>query len=322
MITMAMQVIVPTEEETAELIKGTNQEIFDDAMNNIEDENNGDDALEQMDEDWNGPGETEEGDEPDEIESEDPADYETDETEEEIDAAAKEDGEEPEPTRSEDQGRIPSSRLREETERRRAIEQERDTLRAQLAAFQVSQQQRQQPQQEQPAKPDIWSDPEAWAAQQQAQFEQRMVARHVQASLVDAQEQHGEEFDAAYKALTSLPQGDPIARATVQRIWDAPNPGKALMRWNGEQQILRQAGGDPSAYKQSVAKELMSDPEFRRQMLAEMRGEAERGDGGRPRTTTRLPKSLNGASGGGSVRTGDPELYNDSEASAFAFAMK
>ena len=94
------------------------------------------------------------------------------------------------------------------------------------------------------------------------------------------------------------------------------------MRWHGEQQILREAGGDPSAYKQRVAKEIMSDPEFRKQIIQEMRGEAERGDGGRPRTSTRLPKSLNGASGGGSVRNADPELYNDSDRSAFEYAMK
>ena len=315
---MAMQ--VPTEEEIlAGAIAGTEQEIFDEATGQAEDENNGDRSLEEMDDDI--PGETEEGDqEPDEEEP----DGESEENEEdESDAAAsEEDGERPEPTQSEDRGRIPSSRLREETERRRAIEQERDTLRAQLAAFQVQQQQRQQPQQEQPAKPDIWSDPEAWAAHQREIIAQEFTARHVNAALAEAHEAHGEEFVAAYKALTSLPPGDPVARATVQRIWEAPNPGKALMRWHGEQQILREAGGDPSAYKQRVAKEIMSDPEFRRQIIAEMRGEAERGDGGRPRTSTRLPKSLNGASGGGSVRTGDPELYNDSDASAFAYAMK
>ena len=312
---MAMQ--VPTEEEIlAGAIAGTEQEIFDDANDRTEDENNGDRSLEEMDD---VPGETEEGD--DEPDEEEP-DGETDETEEEIDAASEEDGEDPEPTQSEDRGRIPSSRLREETERRRAIENERDNLRAELAAFRVQQQQRPQPQQEQPAKPDIWSDPEAWAADQRAQIANEFAARHVNASLAEAHETHGEEFVAAYKALTSLPQGDPIARATVQRIWEAPNPGKALMRWNGEQKILRQAGGDPSAYKQSVAKELMSDPDFRRQMLAEMRGEAERGDGGRPRTSTRLPRSLNGASGGGSGQRGDPDLNDPSDASAFAYAMK
>jgi hypothetical protein len=316
---MAMQ--VPTEEEiVAGAIAGTEQEIFDEATGQEEAENNGDHSLEEMDDDI--PGETEEGeDEPDE-ESPDGEAEDDDEEGEELDAASEEDGEEPEPTRSEDRGRIPSSRLREETERRRAIEQERDTLRAQLAAFQVHQQQRPQPQQEQPAKPDIWSDPEAWAADQRAQIAQEFTARHVNAALAEAHEQHGDEFVAAYRQLTSLNPADPVARATVQRIWDAPNPGKAIMRWHGEQQILREVGGDPSAYKQRVAKEIMSDPEFRRQLVEEMRGEATRGDGGRPRTTTRLPKSLNGASGGGSIRAADPELYNDSDASAFAFAMK
>lgn len=113
---MAMQ--VPTEEEIlAGAIAGTEQEIFDDANDRTEDENNGDRSLEEMDDDI--PGESEEGD--DEPDEEEP-DGETDETEEEIDAASEEDGEEPEPTQSEDRGRIPSSRLREETERRRAIE--------------------------------------------------------------------------------------------------------------------------------------------------------------------------------------------------------
>lgn len=236
----------------------------------------------------------------------------------------QDDGTQQEPERDEQPGPVPSARLRDETRRREAIEQERDTLRAQLAAFQAVQQmqQRPAPQQEQPAQPDIWSDPEAWAANQRDQIAREFTAKHVNAALAEAHEEHGDEFVAAYRALTSQNPQDPVARATVQRVWDAPNPGKALMRWHGEQQILRQAGGDPRAYKQQVAKEIMSDPEFRRQLLAEMRGEAQRGDGGRPRTSTRLPKSLNGASGGGSVRTGDPELYNNAEDSVFAFAMK
>jgi hypothetical protein len=106
----------------------------------------------------------------------------------------------------------------------------------------------------------------------------------------------------------------------VQRIYDAPNPGRAIMRWYGEQKILHEMGGDPSAYRQKVAREIMSDPEFRKQFIAELRGEAQQG--GRARTTMRLPKSLNEASGSGSARTGDPELYNNSEDSVFAFAMK
>jgi hypothetical protein len=122
--------------------------------------------------------------------------------------------------------------------------------------------------------------------------------------------------------LTSLNPGDPMARAVVQRIWDAPNPGKSLMRWYGEQKILRESAGDPAAYRQRVAREIMSDPEFRRQILSDMRGEATRADGGRPRTSTRLPKSLNGASGSGSMHASNPDLYDGSDKSIFAFAMR
>ena len=309
---------VPTEEEIiAGAIAGTEQEIFDEATGQAEDENNGDRSLEEMDD---VPGETEEGDEP---EPEEP-DGEGEEGEDEELAASEEEGEERD-TRTEEFARaagIPSSRLREEAERRRAAEQERDNFRAELAALRVAQQQARQPQQEQPVKPDLFSDPDGWAAEQRAQIERDLTARHVNAALADAHDEHGEEFVAAYKALTSLNPSDPVARSTVQRIWDAPNPGKAVMRWYGEQKILREVGGDPNAYKQKVAQEIMSDPEFRRQILAEMRGEATRGDGGRPSTTTRLPKSLNGAAGGGSMRNTDPELYNDSDNSVFAYAMK
>jgi hypothetical protein len=314
---------VPTEEEIiAGAIADTEQEIFDDALGQPEDDGDGDTSLEEMDDDI--PSDAEEGDEGDEPES---PDAEGEEESDDPDATAEQDDEAPQPP-PEGRERMPYGRLRkevrEETERRRQVEQERDTLRAQLAAFQVAQAQqpRPQPQQEQPAKPDFWSDPEAWAANQRADIVREFTARHVNAALSEAHEEHGEEFVAAYRALTSQNPQDPVARAAVQRIWDAPNPGKALMRWHGEQQILRQAGGDPQAYRQQVAKEIMSDPEFRQQILADMRGEAQRGDGGRPRTSTRLPKSLNGASGGGSVRTGDPDLYNNSEDSVFAFAMK
>ena len=309
---MAMQ--TPSEDDViAGAIADTEQEIFDEALGQPEDDNDGDTSLEEIDDDV--PGEEEEGD-----------DTEPDNPDDEASAASEEDeSTQQEPEREEQLGPVPSARLRDETRRREAIEQELATARAQLAAYQVAQQQaqqRSQPQHEQPAEPDLFSDPVAWAANEREKNMREFTARHVNASLADAHEQHGDEFTAAYKTLTSLNRSDPIARATVQRVWDAPNPGKALMRWYGEQTILREAGGDPTAYRQKVAREIMSDPEFRKQILEDMRGEATRGDNGRPRTSTRLPKSLNGASGGGSVRASDPELYNNSEDSVFSYAMR
>jgi hypothetical protein len=311
---------LPTEEDIiADAIAGTEQEIFDDAISQDEAENDGDTSLEEMDD---VPGETEQDDESGEEPDDGGDGEETGEDEpDDPDAVSATDEEAPEP-----QGPVPSSRLREETLRRQAIEQERDALRAQITAFQAhllnQQQQQRQPPQPEPAQPDVWSDPEAWAANQRAQITQEITARHVNSALAEAHEEHGDEFVAAYRSLTSLNPGDPMARAVVQRIWDAPNPGKSLMRWYGEQKILRESAGDPAAYRQRVAREIMSDPEFRKQILSDMRGEAVRGDGGRPRTSTRLPKSLNGASGSGSMHASNPDLYDDSDKSVFAYAMR
>lgn len=69
---------------------------------------------------------------------------------------------------------------------------------------------------------------------QRAQIADR-EARSVNTSLGAAHERYGEDFEAAYKALTTQDHNDPIARATVQRIWDAPDSGKALMHWYGGQ---------------------------------------------------------------------------------------
>jgi len=320
---------IPTEEEIiAGAIADTESEIFDEAMNRTEDDNNGDTALEEMED---VPGDIEEGDEP----ADDQVDGTQDDEEvDNPDAPPETDEEEQAP---DDRRTVPSNRLREETERRRAVEQERDNFRAQLAAYHAqvahaeAQRQaalrQQNTQQSDDASIDLlFSKPADYMARERAQMRAElryeMRSDHVNVSLGEAHEQHGAEFEAAYKALTGSNPADPVAVATVQRVWNSPNPGRTLMRWWGEQQILRETQGDPAAYRQRVARDLMSDPEFRRGLLDEMRGEATRGDHGRPRTQTRLPKSLNGASGGGSTRMGDPELYNNSDASVFAFAMK
>jgi hypothetical protein len=100
------------------------------------------------------------------------------------------------------------------------------------------------------------------------------------------------------------------------------------MRWHKTQATMREVGNDPEAYIERKLQERLSDPEYRRQLIDDLRNDAQRGDGGRPRTSTRLPRSLNGASAGaggrkgGGSRSADPGLYDDSDASAFEFAMK
>lgn len=285
-----------------EAIRQTDQEIFDDVLNRDPDDNDGDNELEQMDDDDaptgdEDPTEGEEGDKPDE-----PQEGEGDEGEEG-------EGDEPQPE-SQDRGqerRVPPSRLREEAAARRAAEAETRELRARLENLERNQRQappQQQP--ERPARPDIFADPEGWERQTRAEIENSISTRYVNASLADARDEHGEKFDQAFQALTALDPRDPAAQATVVQIYNSPNPGKAVMRWHQRQQTVREVGDDPAAYRNKVAQELMSDPEFRREFLESMRGNAMNGDRGQPRTRVRLPASLNGASGGEGHRSRDP----------------
>jgi hypothetical protein len=296
------------EEAEAELygeaIKQTEQEIYDDALGLSPDENDGDTSLEQMDNDDAPTGDEEPTDEE---EGEKP-----DESEEGEGEGEEGEGKEPEagdrqPERGQDRRGIPPGRLREESEARRVAEAERDAERARVRELDARLrllEQGDKPKPQQPERPDMFADPEGWAASQRAEIEASVAVRHVNASLNDTAEEHGERFHEAYTALIRAGQsGD---RQTVQQIWDSPNPGRALMRWHDRQQLIRDVGTDPQAYRTRVARELMQDSEFRQQMLETMRNDAMNGDGGRPRTRTRLPASLNGASGGAGHRSRDP----------------
>jgi len=235
---------------------------------------------------------------------------------------------EPKRAVEEPQGRVPPARLREATERARAAETERDTLKA---AFERSQAEskaqldlvkreiaalktapRTETKVAEPPKPevipDIFEDPKGFAEHLQKGFRAELSARdaqlanlRVENSMAIAHGLHKETFEKAWSAVNALNPTDPDARATVQRIYASPNPGEALVNWHRRETTRAEVGDDVVAYRERVAKEtresLLKDPEFRKALLADMRGEAANGDDGRPRTTTRLPKSLNGAQG-------------------------
>lgn len=298
------------------------------------------DTLSEMDNEFS---ETEEGDdEPDEDEEdaddepeEDVEEDGDDENIEDDDARVEDHERETEAPEAAPQGRAgpPSRLLREERAQRRAMENELANARARIAAYEVQQshgQQRPGPQQaprsEANAPPDIILDPEGWAAHQRAEIMHEIRAHHVNATLNAAHEEHGRDFEAAYKALTSLDRNDPMARAQVNRIWNAPNPGATLMKWHRQQRTLSEIGDDPDTWFERKLQERLSDPETRRQTLRSMRQEAMTGDGGRPRTQTRLPRSLNSASGSGASGRGrrevDPDGIDGSDAAMLEYAMR
>lgn len=236
---------------------------------------------------------------------------------------------------AEPRGRVPSGKLREANERARLAEEERDrlkaqieglpkgdpevaALKAQIATLTQLVQGGQRPNQQQPqdrtesAKPeeapDIFENPKGFVEhitnivqQAVAPVRNDMRRQAVETSFALAHASHKDGFTKAYEAVNRLDANNPGDREIVQRIYNSPNPGEALVSWHKRTEALARVGSDPDAYEARIREEtrqtLLKDPEFRKALLADLRSEAGSGNNGSPRTQNRLPPSLQRAPG-------------------------
>jgi hypothetical protein len=248
--------------------------------------------------------------------------------------AEPEKGTQPDPKAGKDH-RVPVGELKSERSQRQAAEERATKAEERAAAAEAKAQdevaklnakldgvlaaQRQPPQPAKteeaktPERPDMFADPEGYAKwvedranERVATVERNISQRFIEQSFALAHDAHKEVFEKAHAELTSLNPKNPADVITVRNIANAPNPGAALMKWHRNRETLREVGPDPAAFKQKLADDtraaLMKDPEFRKQLLEDLRAEATGGanSGDPARTITRLPKSLNGAAGSGS----------------------
>jgi hypothetical protein len=357
---MSEREISPLEDKLlGQAVANTENEIFNSAMDRTDPDeaDEGDRSVEEMGEGLEGQHEAEVAEDGDEAEGEE---AETD-GEEEAEAEKPAAETKPEAKDRDDKGQfVPRARLTEEATKRREVEERERTatdraskLESDLAAVnkRLDDLLARPAPQPQPvaakvepaapvAKPDMFTEPEkyeAWvldqARQNAAQEMGKVVTeRFVSASMADAHETHGDEFVKAYENLTGInpvtqqvvrqvDRSDPVRMGEIQRVINAPNPGRALMNWQRQQATLARVGTDPAKFEESIRNEtreaLMKDPEFRKQLLESMKSEAASADNGRPRTVTRLPKSLNDVSGGQSAHIRNPADFDDSEEGVF-----
>lgn len=204
-----------------------------------------------------------------------------------------------------------SERERRQEAERRAAEYERELAAIRRARTEA------EAAQARPEMPDPYVDPEGYAqwVREEARREAEEVRREatiqrLDASFEDAKEQHGERFTKAYEAaMAEKASGN---RQLVDRIAKSPNPGRALMKWYGEQEALRETGGDLTAYRKRILDEARKDPEYRKQVLADMEAEARGGGGIVDRSNITTIPSLTRASGGGSRRDdGSGDVFVD-----------
>jgi hypothetical protein len=339
-------------------IIGTNQEIFAEAFGkeDLKLDETGDRSREEMGDGLEGQHEPDEDEDEDEAEGEAEETPEEVAAKTTTEPEAKVEPKVEEEVEVDSKGRVPSGILRDRTEKLRAAETERDALKARLDAAEAESQRkidalraefltalRQQPRPaDQPkhdapkpadAPPDLFENPTAFAEflrngvkSELAAMQQQMREDRINASMESAKTRHGDTFVKAFTALQTVARdGSPDGRALAQRLTASPNPGEAVVAWHKRTETLREVGDDPTAYKAKIAddtrKSLMADPDFRKQLLDNLRAEAMTGDNGNARTTTRLPASLNRAAGGNTRAPNDLEIFDGSDQATFDSAF-
>lgn len=237
-------------------------------------------------------------------------------------------GEQPPAGQKPEEEILPSWRAREINEERRAAQAEAERLKvenARLAAW-VAQQQRaaQQPQQQQ--LPDPVLDPAGYTRAVQeglrAEFAAKQMSDRLEMNLELTHAVHGETFEKAFEAVCA--EGQRGNNKLVRELVSQPNPGRAIINWHRQQEVLRMVGNDPEAFTKKMREDLLNDPKFlaeaneRARAIANGQAPAAQNGQQRPNTVVRLPPSLSRATGSDDV----PLTATDgSESALFANAF-
>jgi hypothetical protein len=211
---------------------------------------------------------------------------------------------------------VPLKELLDTRERAQAAEREREDLKRQLQEFT----RRQQAEQAKPPElPDIFEKPQEFVQNLTQTFEQRLAAMQLENNLQLAQVKHGDTFDKAYDAFIGA-CGTGQNPALYHQIMRAPSPGDAMVQWFKRDQVLREVGDDPLAYRTRLQDELIKDPAFVAKVLETARAQAgQPQNGSRPQNVTRLP-SLNRQTAAATAHAADDG--DDSDEAIFDSVMR
>ena len=217
---------------------------------------------------------------------------------------------------------VPSWRLREVNEAREAAERRfndevaaRQNLERQLAEIR---------QQNQPkAEPiDIFTDPDAAFKQRLSPVEEQMRTMqanfNLRASKAEAIAGHGKAaVDEMEKALgEAMRSGQPDMQTLSVQMRNSDDPVGVAMNWYQRDKLVKETGGDLSAFKTN----LLKDPTFLAQALEAAKAQASgQSPGTRPNTVVQLPPSINRAT---SAASPHDEAGDLSDKSLYANAIR
>lgn len=229
----------------------------------------------------------------------------------------------PEPTpppATEGQEAIPSWRLREEAEARRAAETRAQALERRLIELETHARQAREGEK----KPDFFENPDI-AVRTMLQQALEPIAREFRDgqmynSRMVANNIHGADKVAeAERAFLEARDNQTLDPVDYERVVQSPNRWDAAVAWHRQQSVRATVGDDPEAYFNARLSERLKDPAFRAELVKQMQGGS-----GRVPTEVRLPPSLSKATSVADATEGaEPERTGDmSDASLFDYAFR
>lgn len=228
-------------------------------------------------------------------------------------AAAEPETEGDRPAVDDNAPQVPSWRVREINDEKRALadrltateaekanwQAERQELRRRLAALEKP------PAAQAEEEPDPLLDPKGYREFMEKRLDDRLLNERREMSLQLAHRTYKGEFEEAYAAAQK--GVDPALKAKMQNSRD---PGETLIQWHREQKTMQEVGGDLNAFRQKEAERLLADPEFLAKALERARGAASPQTNGRPNVS--LPPSLSSTSrANAAVRSGGDDVSDD-----------
>jgi hypothetical protein len=216
----------------------------------------------------------------------------------------------PKPAVDDNAAMVPSWRVREINEEKRALADKVANFEAERLQWQQRQAQP-APQPQAPApkveKPDPLLDPEGYEKYLETKFEEKLLNNHRESSLAQAHRTYKAEFEEAYAAAQK--QVDPALRARMQQSRD---PGETLMQWHRERKTMAEVGTDPNAFFEKRFEAYLADPANQAKVLERIRGTAQQQPGAtRQAPATSLPPSLTRATNASAITSADDDDISD-----------
>lgn len=207
---------------------------------------------------------------------------------------------------------VPSWRVREINEEKRALADKVAAFEAERLQWQqrqVTNPQPAQPAPQAPARPDPLLDPEGYAAAVRQEIREEMLSDRREQSLQNAHKTYKTEFEEAYAAAQK--QVDPVLKLRMQNSRD---PGETLIEWHREQKTRAEVGTDLNAFRQREQERLLSDPAFLAKAIEKARGVAQpQTQPGQPRQApaVSLPPSLTRATTASANASADDDVSDE-----------